>query len=234
MNSEQANHIFQQLQLLGGSNVNGNMTPASQAPQSLTSGEQQQPSTVVYTRQVSAGPEISSHVEKDAKMEAAAVAAKLMAATSSAQMVNFVLSSLASGLNPVNESSSDYPPEKKAKVDEGQQSSHTPTENHPVPPPEEPNPEEHPPPPPSSPPPPLPPLPQPLRPYQVPQYTHVYSVPYTYNMPQPQLVAAPINNYGAPVAGLPNPMAGVSQYPPLPPNIYQGYPGEGGYYTSHP
>lgn len=195
---------------------------------------------MIYTRQLSFA-EKSGNIKEDPKSTAAAVAAKLTASTSSAKMLTYVLSSLASeGVigNPVKESSTDYPSEKRAKIEndhpyvphQNPQStlssfSHPEQmQNNPSITSQELNPSD-PPPPPSSPPP-LPPLPPPMQPYQVPQYMQtampIPSGPYGYMNQQPP---APIHSY-APV-GLP-PINGVSTFPPS--NAYQSYPTEGGFY----
>ncbi|KAI3463133.1 hypothetical protein Pfo_019796 [Paulownia fortunei] len=97
----------------------GNESPASQVPQDLIPGTGEQSTSVIYPQEVSFA-EKSGNIEEDPKSAAAAVAAKLTASTSSAQMLTYVLSSLASeGVigNPVKESSSDYPSEKRAKIE---------------------------------------------------------------------------------------------------------------------
>lgn len=155
----------------------------SQAPHTFISGNREQSAPVMYTRQVSY--EKSGNLDEDMKSAAAAVAAKLTASTSSAQMLTYVLSSLASeGVigNSTKESSHDNQPEKRMKL-ENERSSYVPPQN-----PQEPlsffsqpNSVQHnlpsttrestpiePPPLPSSPPP-LPPLP-PMQPYPVPQF----------------------------------------------------------------
>ncbi|KAK4346169.1 hypothetical protein RND71_032508 [Anisodus tanguticus] len=153
----------------------------SQDPPTFISGNREQSAPVMYTRQVSY--EKSGNLDEDMKSAAAAVAAKLTASTSSAQMLTYVLSSLASeGVigNSTKESSHDNQPEKKMKL-ENDLSSYVPL--HPQNPQEplsffsQPNSVQHnlpstarestPPPLPSSPPP-LPPLP-PMQPYPVSQ-----------------------------------------------------------------
>lgn len=116
--------------------------------------------------------------EDPRKSAAAAVAAQLTASTSSAQMLSYVLSSLASeGVigNQAKESSAEYPTEKRPKLDTDQP--YIPTQNNPA---SLQHPEPYqiatagqqltsnePPPPPSSPPPLLPPLP-PMPAYSIP------------------------------------------------------------------
>ncbi|KAL2504492.1 putative regulation of nuclear pre-mRNA domain-containing protein 2 [Abeliophyllum distichum] len=62
----------------------------------------------------------SGHIEEDHKSAAAAVAAKLTASTSSAEMLTYVISSLASkGVisNQIKESVGDYSSEKRSKIE---------------------------------------------------------------------------------------------------------------------
>ncbi|KAL0461794.1 UNVERIFIED_CONTAM: Regulation of nuclear pre-domain-containing protein 1B [Sesamum latifolium] len=248
--SEQASSICRQLHGGNGngqilSEQTGNGSPASQAPQNPVPGTAEPSTSVTYTRQVSFGGK-SGGVEEDSKSAAAAVAAKLAASTSSAQMLTYVLSSLASeGVigNPVKESSSDYPSEKRAKI-ANDHPSYVPLQNSQsaVPPfshpeqlqrnlsttPQELNQNEQPlPPPPPSSPPPLPPLPPPMQPYQVPQYMQTAmpmpSGPYGYNMNQ-QLPAT-LHSY----ASVGPPISGAPTFAP-PPNGYESFPTEGGFY----
>ncbi|KAK3039105.1 hypothetical protein RJ639_028851 [Escallonia herrerae] len=243
--SEQADNFCRQL-------LNGNSvqllaeqsiieTHASKAPQNFGNGEQSAP--VMYTRQMPI-TEKSSHIEDDPKAAAAAVAAKLTASTSSAQMLTYVLSSLASeGVigNSMKESSSDYPPEKRSKL-ENDHSAYIPYQNPqpPVPPfphPDSlkhiiPNPSQDPtpneqPPPPSSPPPQAP-LP-PMQPYPIPQFMQnpgsMPNGPYGYGTTQQQ--PPPLPGYH-PVGA---PYSGVSPFTAPPANTYQNYQSEGGFYS---
>lgn len=101
----------------------------SQAPHSFISGNREQSAPVMYTRQVSY--EKSGNLEEDMKSAAAAVAAKLTASTSSAQMLSYVLSSLASeGVigNSTKESLHDNQPEKRMKL-ENDGSCYAPSQN---------------------------------------------------------------------------------------------------------
>ncbi|XP_047322093.1 regulation of nuclear pre-mRNA domain-containing protein 1A-like [Impatiens glandulifera] len=147
----------------------------------------------------------------DTKSTAAAVAAKLTASTSSAQMLTYALSFLASeGVigNTGNEaSSSDFPLEKKLKLDQDHSIAAKP-----------------PPPPPSSPPP-MPPLPPPMQqPYQVPQFMQTagpINFPYSYGPLQPLQPPAYPSSSGTQVVN-----AISSSSPPA--NVYQG--SEVGYY----
>ncbi|KAB1211812.1 Regulation of nuclear pre-mRNA domain-containing protein 1B [Morella rubra] len=216
---------------------------------SFIPGDREQSAPVMYTRQVSF-PEKSGHLEEDPrKSAAAAVAAKLTASTSSAQMLSFVLSSLASeGVigNPMKESPGDYPSEKRRKI-ENEQSSYIPPQNlqqPPVPPYPHPESIQHnistssqqfatnePPPPPSSSPPPMPPLP-PIPQYVVPQFMQtagpITSAPYSYGIAQQQPPAMPSYvTVGAPVNG-------ISPFTSPPANSYQGFQGPDGNIYSQP
>ncbi|KAK2968776.1 hypothetical protein RJ640_028169 [Escallonia rubra] len=243
--SEQADNFCRQL--LNGNSVQSLAeqslieTHTSKAPQNFGNGEQSAP--VMYTRQMPI-TEKSSHIEDDPKAAAAAVAAKLTASTSSAQMLTYVLSSLASeGVigNSMKESSSDYPPEKRSKL-ENDHSAYIPYQNSqpPVPPfphPDSlkhniPNPSQdltpnEQPPPPSSPPPQAP-LP-PMQPYPIPQYMQnpgsMPNVPYGYGTTQQQ--PPPLPGYH-PVGA---PFSGVSPFTAPPTNTYQSYQSEGGFYS---
>ncbi|XP_058187175.1 uncharacterized protein LOC131304090 [Rhododendron vialii] len=188
-------------------------THTSNASHNYIRGNGEQPAPVIYTRQL---PSAEKSGGEDSKAAAAEVAAKLTASTSSAQMLTYVLSSLASeGVlgNPMKESSGDnYPAEKRTKLEHEHHSSYIPLENPQPPLP----PDEQPPPPPS--PPPLPPLP-PMHMYPVPQYGSI-SVPYGYPPPMAgyPMVGAPING-GSPFTA------------PPPYNPYQSFQGpEGAFY----
>ncbi|XP_068667440.1 uncharacterized protein [Aristolochia californica] len=113
--------------------------PPNFAPETTTTGivgEKKEQSTppAMYTQKLSAIENPLSE-EEHRKTTAAAVAAKLAASTSSAQMLSYVLSSLASeGVigKPLNESSStDFPPEKKTKHDNGPSASYVPAQINP-------------------------------------------------------------------------------------------------------
>ncbi|CAK9183706.1 unnamed protein product [Ilex paraguariensis] len=248
--SEQAGNICRNL--LNSNNV---QLPAEQslkeihtsrAPQGFIAGNGEQSAPVMYTRQVPFA-EKSIHAEEDPKSAAAAVAAKLTASTSSAQMLTYVLSSLASeGVigNSTKESSSDYPSEKRPKL-ENDHSSYIPPQNpQAVPPFPHSGPVQHnipltsqeltsneQPPPPSSPPPlpPLPPMQPPMQPYPLPQFRQtagsIPSGPYGYGATQQQLPPLP----GYPTVGIPT--NGISPFTAPPANIYQGYPAEGSFYS---
>ncbi|PWA48901.1 ENTH/VHS family protein [Artemisia annua] len=155
---------------------------------------------VMYTRQA---PQ-----SEDTKSAAAAVAAKLTASTSSAEMLTYVLSSLASegviGNSHKESPSNDYPLQKRTKIEN----------NQPVPP----LPSQHDQPPPPSSPPPQPPMP-PMQPYPAP-YGH------NINHQPPPLMPLP----GFPTAG--PPVNGASPYTPgHPSEAYQNYQIEGGFYS---
>ncbi|KAL6325670.1 hypothetical protein AAG906_023515 [Vitis piasezkii] len=218
-------------------------TRTTEALLSFVPGTVEQSAPVMFTRQVSF-PEKPGHIEEDPrKSAAAAVAAKLTASTSSAQMLTFVLSSLASeGVigNPTKESSGDYPAEKRTKL-ENDQSAYTPQNPQPSvsafpnldqlqhnvsTTTQQSTPSEQPPPPSS--PPPLPPMP-PMPPYQVPQYMQaagsMTNIPYSYGMTQQQPPSAA--NY--PTVG--PPVSSISSFTTPPANSYQSFQGsEGGFY----
>ncbi|EOY02865.1 ENTH/VHS family protein isoform 1 [Theobroma cacao] len=247
--SEQAGNICRQLlscenpQLLAEESSKESQT--SIAPQSFIPAATEQSAPVMYSRQLSF-PDNSGHIEEDPrKSAAAAVAAKLTASTSSAQMLSYVLSSLASeGVigNPTKESSGDYPSEKRPKLENDQP--YIPSQNPqqaPVSP--FPRPESHQhnvvtttqqltpnevPPPPSSSPPPLPPLP-PMPPYAVPQYLptagSINGAPYSYGVTQSQQPSLP----GYSVVG--TAMTGISPFATSSTNSYQNFQGSEGFYN---
>ncbi|KAL7610651.1 uncharacterized protein LOC111894764 isoform X1 [Lactuca sativa] len=178
-------------------------TTATTKPHNYIPGTGEQSAAVMYTHQV---PITEEEITKSA---AAEVAAKLTASTSSAEMLSYVLSSLASEgviVNSTTESSSNnHPPEKRAKIET--------TDHH------------YQPPPPSSPPPPLP-MP-PMQAYPLPPF--MVAVPYNYNQQAPP----PLPGY--PTVG-PLINSGSSYTPavvPPPPGGYHNYQMEGGY-TSQP
>ncbi|XP_050383928.1 UPF0400 protein C337.03 [Argentina anserina] len=212
----------------------------SAAPHSFMAVGREQLAPVMYTQQVPfAGKSV--HEEDPRKSAAAAVAAKLTASTDSAQMLSYVLSSLASE-GVIQGSSGDYPSEKKLKLNNDDQlpyvsQSPNPSASSPFP---------HSeslqlnvsttgqqyihtelPPPPSSPPP-LPPLP-PVSQYPVSQYMQApgptTSVSFTYSVAQPQTSAVPgYTPVGAQLNGL---------QPLMPPaNPYQNFQGPDGKFYS--
>lgn len=213
----------------------------SVASHGFIAGDKEQSAPLMYAH-AAAFPEKSGHMEEDPrKSAAAAVAAKLTASTSSAQMLSYVLSSLASeGVigNTVKESPSDYPSEKRPKL-ENDQSSYVPQNPQPPPVPPFPHPDSsqqfnpsEPPPPPSSSPPPLPPLP-PMPQYTLPPFMQtatgsMANVPYSYSMTQPPPT---MSGYPAVVGA---PVNGVSPYATTPPNPYQGFQGPDGNFYSQP
>lgn len=242
---EHANNTCQQL--LNGNNIQSlveqsskevqtSMTPAS----FISGGEQSAP--LMYSPQVMFSQN-SGHSEEDPrKSAAAAVAAKLTASTSSAQMLSYVLSSLASeGVigNQMTGSSADYHAEKRTKLENDQP--YVPSQNpqQPLPPfslseptqtsNQQSTPNE-PPPPPSSSPPPLPPLPPTPQQYPVPQFMQnvgsVNNMAYSYGvMQQPSMATYPA------VGGVS--MNNIPPYTP-PMNAYQGFQGSDGNYYSQP
>ncbi|KAK6928563.1 CID domain [Dillenia turbinata] len=216
----------------------------SKAPPSFIAGDGEQSAPVMYTRQLPL-PEKPDIEDGPRKSAAAVVAAKLTSSTSSAQMLTYVLSSLASeGVigNNVKEPSSDVPPEKRSKL-ENDQSVYVPSQiaQPPIPPfphadsvlhnvselSSNQQPLALPPPPPSSPPP-LPPLPPPMPPNPTVQFMQpagqMTNVPFIYgNNPQQPPPFPVYQNAGAPVTGL---------APFTAPNPYQGFQvPEGGFYN---
>ncbi|KAL8142750.1 hypothetical protein V2J09_015782 [Rumex salicifolius] len=220
---------------LGDDQVSKETRPPT-ASQAFTSGPTELSSPVQYTRQA---PFPEKSAAMDGKSAAAAVAAKLTASTSSAQMLTFVLSSLAqegvigTGVKE-SASSTDYPPEKKLKVDNDQSYVPQPTsqqqslptnsgdsknliQNQPL----------------SSSPPPLPPL---MPPYPMAQYMQtagpMSNVPYSYGSATPQPLP-PMPGY--PSLAPPQVPVGSVQYAPQPPNPYQSFQGtESGFYPQQP
>lgn len=97
--------------------------PASFIPGSPAgTREKEQSAPVVYTQRGPFADNAPHNEDDDRKTAAAAVAAKLAASTSSAQMLSFVLSSLASeGVigNTLNDSSIDYSSTKRPKLENG-------------------------------------------------------------------------------------------------------------------
>ncbi|GAB2225975.1 hypothetical protein Droror1_Dr00021756 [Drosera rotundifolia] len=249
LQSEQAVNVCQQLlnsdsgQLLNGQ---GLQEASNSAPPGFVPEDHQQPAPGVFPSQApfaEAGLE-----EEQRKSAAAAVAAKLTASTSSAEMLTYVLSSLTQGgiiCNAANESPTDYPPEKRAKLEIDQPYEPPPTQQQlplqpPFPPAEllrqnsvgcnqPPASDEQPPPPPSSPPPP-PPLP-PMPPFAMPQFMQTAGLmmlggpPYNFNGGQQP--GPPLSNY--PPMG--PPVSGISPYAPPLQNPYQGFTGsDSGFY----
>lgn len=201
--SAQAGNICQQFL----SESVGKEPHTSKATHNYTPSEhREQSAPVMYTRQVPFLEKSSSIEEDPRKSQAAAVAAKLTASTSSAQMLTYVLSSLASeGVirNSLTDPSSviDNPSEKRPKLDNDQSYNVTATAQH--------LPLNEQPPLPLSPPPP-PPQP-PMPPYPAAQFMHTASsmptVPYNYGTSIP---------FGNPQTNLP----------------YQSFQGaEGGFYS---
>ncbi|XP_039066989.1 regulation of nuclear pre-mRNA domain-containing protein 1B-like isoform X2 [Hibiscus syriacus] len=200
------------------------------APQSFIPASTEQSAPVMYAWQVSF-PDNSGHIEEDPrKSAAAAVAAKLTASTSSAEMLSYVLSSLASeGVirNPMKESSGDCPSEKRPKLVDDEP--YMPSQNAVVTT-QQLTPNEVPPtPPPSSSPPPLPLLPA-MAPYAVSQYMppagSVNGAAYNYGMAPSHQPSLP----GYSTAG--GVMTGISPFPTsLTNNSFQSFQGSEGFYN---
>jgi len=137
--SEQAGSICQQLlstnnrvQLLSRQSLADNRMfsdiSASLLQENHVTGDKGQVAAAVPLQPISSFVDTASHIDENHKKAAAAVAAKLAASTSSAQMLSYVLSSLASeaatmtsGLRtssaPVG-MSADYPLEKRQKIEQ--------------------------------------------------------------------------------------------------------------------
>ncbi|KAG8501364.1 hypothetical protein CXB51_003467 [Gossypium anomalum] len=214
------------------------------APQSFIPSAAEQSAPVMYARQASFPDNSGCNEEDPRKSAAAAVAAKLTASTSSAEMLSYVLSSLASdGVigNPMKDSSGDYPSEKRSKRENDQ--SYIPSQSPQqasVPPFSHPESHQHNvvtttqqlalnevPPPPSSSPPPLPPLP-PMPPYAVPQYMptagSINGATYSYSMTsqQPSLPGYSISGAA---------MSGISLFATSSTNSYQSFQSSEGFHN---
>ncbi|OVA17430.1 CID domain [Macleaya cordata] len=251
--SEQASNIFQRLlnctsgqvlaeQMSKQPNTHSDLS-STFTPENLpTSGDKERSAPVMYTRQLPSLPNNAPQVEEDPrKSAAAAVVAKLTASTSSAEMLSYVLSTLASSegviSNPLKESSDDYPSEKRLKLENGPSSyMQPPPPQHPQPPPPPfPHPDSllpphQPPPPPSSSPmsqPPPPPV-APAAPTHFMQTAgSMTSVPYSYGT-APQRPQPPLPSY--PMPG--NQLSGMPPYP-SPTNSYPNIQGSGSGFYSH-
>ncbi|ERN06259.1 hypothetical protein AMTR_s00016p00205550 [Amborella trichopoda] len=232
-------------QLLG----NGNNSPHLQEPPSGLIDKEQPGGPMVTKAPPQPGPSFPSenpnHIDEDHRKTAAAVAAKLAASTSSAQMLTYVLSSLASEgviTNPLAEApscSNDYPPDKRPKLDGGSGTTTTTTSSfiHPPPPPyihpdalqnsagpplsssSQVGPTMNPGPPPLPPP--------PLGAHQFVQVPGpMTGVSYSYG------TGAPLGPPPLP-GGYPLPISGLPPYPAPPPNTYQSFQGTegGGFYV---
>ncbi|CAL0322960.1 unnamed protein product [Lupinus luteus] len=221
----------------GSKEIQTSMAPS----RGFISDDREQSAPLMYTPEASF-PKKSGHVEEDPrKSAAAAVAAKLTASTSSAQMLSYVLSSLASeGVigNPMTQSSADYHSEKRIKL-ENDQSPYIPSQNPQQPLPSFSFPESiqhngsstpnEPPPLPSSSPPPLPPLP-PIPQYSVPQLLQtagsISSMAYSYGVAQqPSMQIYPLAGAS---------LNAVSPFAPAQMSAYQGFQGSDGNYYSQP
>lgn len=244
--SEQVANTCQQLQNGTLIDRSSKEVQTSTEPPSLVPKDREQSAPLMVTQQVSFPQKPGQTEEDPRKSAAAAVAAKLTASTSSAQMLSYVLSSLASeGVisNSVRESSGDYHSEKRTKL-ENDQPSYIPSLNsqQPIPPLLPPESIQHnvsmtnqqstpsePPPPPSSSPPPLPP-PPPMPQYPMPPLMQatgsISSVGYSYSVTQqPSMATYP--NLGASLTS-------VSPFTPAPMTTYQGFQDSDGNYYNQP
>lgn len=246
--SEQASNLCRQFQNSAQLPPDQSMkkTRTSEVPQSFMAGSGDQTAPVMYTRQVPCAvkPEL---LEEDFKSGAAATAAQL---TSSGQTPTYFLSSLTTEgviVSATKESSNDYPPEKKPKL-ENDHSVYIPSQN-PQPPvlpflhpdslkptvsitSKEIIPAEQPPLPTSPPPmPPLPTSPPPMHPYPVPRFMQnagsIPCVPYGYATTLQQPQPFPYPTVGTQFTGIP-------PFPAPPANSYQSYQTEGGFYGQRP
>ncbi|XVF57733.1 hypothetical protein PTKIN_Ptkin07bG0006200 [Pterospermum kingtungense] len=246
--SEQADKICRQLLNCDNSQLvaeqSSKESHTSIAPQSFIPVATEQSASVMYARQVSF-PDNSGHIEEDPqKSAAAAMVAKLTASSSSAEMLSYVLSSLASeGVigKPMKESSGDYLSEKRAKLENDQpyipsqsplQASvppflHSESQQHNVvTTTQQLTSNEAPPPPSSSSSPPLPPMPQYVVSQYMPTAGSVNGVPYSYGVTQSQ---QPNSLPGYSVVG--SAMTGISQFSTPSTNSYQSFPGSEGFYN---
>ncbi|KAF5725433.1 ENTH/VHS family protein isoform 2 [Tripterygium wilfordii] len=222
----------------------------SMAPPGFISADKEQAAPVMYNQEQMSYPKQSGPIE-EGKSAAAVVAAKLMSSTSSAHMLSYVLSSLASeGVigNPVQDSSGDYPPEKRPKL-ENDQSYVSPQNSSQPPAPPFVHPEsvpqnvittiqqltqnEPPPPPPSRSPPPLPPsLPFMSVAYPMPPYIQsvgsVNGEQFRYGMTQQLPPSFP--GYPPTTA----PVSGISPFSIPPANPYQSFQGPDGNFHNQP
>ncbi|KAI3407993.1 hypothetical protein J3R85_020572 [Psidium guajava] len=248
--SEQVNTICRQLlgsnasQLLANQSLKEDIQ-MSIAPQTYVPADREHSVPVMYSQRAPSYPEQSGHTEEDPrKSAAAAVAAKLTASTSSAEMLSMVLSSLASeGVigNPVKDSSGDYASEKRPRL-ENNQTPYIPSQNpeqpsiRPFPHPESlqhdgtTSVQQHPLPPSSSPPlpPPLPPMVSYPAPPQFMQAAGPMNtgMPFNYSMSQQPHSLPGYQVVGTSVTG------GLPSFPTPPASSYQGFPGsEGGFYN---
>ncbi|XP_077250416.1 ENTH/VHS family protein isoform X2 [Tasmannia lanceolata] len=259
--SDRSGSICQQLLSFNGGHLvteqrSNKVTTFSDVPPSfipeapIGGGEKEKSAPVMYIQPGPSFTDNSLHtIDERRKTTAAEVAAKLAASTSSAQMLSYVLSSLASeGVigNPLNGSAIKFPSEKRPKLENGQ-SSYSPSQNPPPLPPfphpgsvqklttfsqqmtlNQPSPH-----PSSSPmsnmqtPPPLPPMPPPSLPPQFMQTAgSMTSVPYGYGTaPQGQ---PPLPGY--PMVG--TQLSGISCYPS--PYPYQNQAPDSGFYNKPP
>lgn len=231
--SDQAGNICQQL--LAEHNPSGGAAASSMGAPGFIPADTEQSAPVMYNQNLSIPDRLGSgQIEGNPrKSAAAAVAAKLTSSASSAQMLSYVFSSLASEASTASqtkEPSSDLPPEKKSKHEIDQ--SYTP--HHLQSPPDslqnnmttQQMTQDVPPPPPSSPPPPPPP---PMQTYQVPQYVQNAGMSFSYNMTTPPPPTLP----GYPSVA-PPPLSGMGPFAPPPNNSYPAFQGSDGNFYNQP
>ncbi|GAB2284166.1 hypothetical protein Dimus_018633 [Dionaea muscipula] len=233
--SEQAANIFQQLldsnsvQLLGDQ---GLQEASTAGPPGFVPEDHEQPAPVVYNKQLPFTEKPGEMEEDPRKSAAAAVAAKLTASTSSAQMLTYVLSSLAQeGVidNAVKESPSDYPSEKRQKLENDQSYLQNVVTNSQ--PSTSTSDEQQLPPPPMSSVPPLP-LLLPMPPFMMPQFMQTAGL-----MPNVPYSFGPGQQPGPPLGGY-HPIAPrvfqISPFSPPLANAYQAFPGSEGSFYGQP
>ncbi|CAI0457858.1 unnamed protein product [Linum tenue] len=221
--NQQLLHSSSNSQLVSEQNSKEANSNSVAASQTFASGDREQSAPSMYTTMQS-----NPTPEDPRKSAAAAMAAKLTASTSSAQMLSYVLSSLAS------EGVIGTQPEKRARLDNNEP--YIPASQNPQQPPYQPAaditttaqqsvPPNNPPLPSS--PPPMTPLPPPTYSMPPPPYIPINSGgPYGYGQPPPpSLPGFPPVGGGAPMTGMPPPPFGM-----LPPNSYQYQGSEGNRY----
>ncbi|KAI3666052.1 hypothetical protein L6452_44690 [Arctium lappa] len=208
--SEKTDNLCRQLLNPGASKLLPEQVTNTSKVHNYVAGSGEQSAPVMYTRQIP----VSEQSEENTKSAAAAVAAKLTASTSSAEMLSFVLSSLASSEGVIGNSAkeNEYPPEKRAKIENDGKIPQVAEQQPPLP----------------SSPPPLPPMPPMVPLYPVSPFMQTAgTVAYGYSTNQ----QAPRPLPGYPSVGPPLINSGSSYTCPPPPHGYQNYQIEGGFYS---